>query len=75
MFAKNPKWTQLHSPLQNPLPILIHRMIDLQDTVVAKLTLYLWHFKLHLSILINRMTGPQIAHIANQVSVKLISHL
>ena len=31
-----------HSLLQNPLPILIHRMVGLQNTVIAKLTLYLW---------------------------------
>jgi len=28
--------------LQNPLPILIHRMVGLQNTLITKLTLYLW---------------------------------
>ena len=34
-------------------------MVGPQNTVVAKLTLYLWHFKFHLPILINRVAGPQ----------------
>ena len=69
------KWTWFHSFLQNPLPILIHRMVGLQNTVIAKLTLYLWHFKFHLSRLINRMTGPQNCLYREPISVKLIPHL
>ena len=41
-LLKNPKWTQLHSPLQNPLPILIQGMVGPQNTIITKLTLYLW---------------------------------
>ena len=29
-------------PSKNPLPILIHRMVGLQNTIIATLTLYLW---------------------------------
>jgi len=43
---KNPRRyvnsTPLTANFQNPLPILIHRMVGLQNTVIATLTLYLW---------------------------------
>jgi len=43
--------------------------------ILVKLTLHLWHFKLHLSILINRMISPQNCSYRKLTTVMLTSHL
>ena len=50
-------------------------MVGLQNAVIAMLTLYLWHFKIHLSILINRMTSLYGCSYRKQIPTKLIPHL
>ena len=43
--------------------------------ILVKLTLHLWHSKLHFSILINRMIGPQNCSYRKSTLVMLTSHL
>ena len=49
--------------------------MESQINQIVKLILHLWHSKLHLSILINRMTSPQNCSYRKPTTVMLTLHL
>ena len=62
----------LPNEVQTSLVSPLHGVTSLSTTV--KLTLNLWHSKLHWAVLINRMTSPQNYSYRKQIFVKLTLH-
>ena len=64
-----PQWvrTSLVSPLQG---VTSPWNFSYRKSILVKLTLHLWHSKLQLSILINRMTSPQNCSYRKSIIIK-----